>query len=266
MRHYMRMCSLTIIIALLGLTLTPSASAVSSAIEQQVLAGEWDKLYTSLAQDSATLEDPIAAHLLAIACQATNRNHEIKLVARTIRSEGEKELWKNWTLSFLNRNTGNPYALFLAGDAASRLADTAGTETISYYSRAIEKKEDFPLALNARGLAYYLHGRKTEALTEYNRALQVDPGFADALQNRGIYYYDNAEYQKAYDDFTMALRIDSTYAMALANRAKTCYFLKDFDQGLEDVAAARKLKHFVHPDLVDALRQAAGRRVVPPPE
>jgi arylsulfatase A-like enzyme/Tfp pilus assembly protein PilF len=89
------------------------------------------------------------------------------------------------------------------------------TEAVANYSRALQLKPDYDLALINMANAYRRLGRDDAALAGYERYVAVDPENAFVRYQIGEIYLDQGNLERAETEFAKALKIDPKLASAL---------------------------------------------------
>jgi hypothetical protein len=107
-------------------------------------------------------------------------------------------------------------------------------KAVSYWTQAINSKQNGAIAYSNRGLAYYDLKQYQKAVQDYSRAIELDPNYTAAYNNRGNSYYALNAYQQALPDFDQSLKLDPKYAKAYLNRGLVHYQLDQTDQACSD--------------------------------
>ena len=107
-------------------------------------------------------------------------------------------------------------------------------KAVSYWTQAINNKQNGAIAYSNRGLAYYDLKQYKKAVQDYSRAIELDPNYTAAYNNRGNSYYALNAYQQALPDFDQSLKLDPKYAKAYLNRGLVHYQLDQTDQACSD--------------------------------
>lgn len=132
---------------------------------------------------------------------------------------------------------------------------------ISDLTKAIENNPRDAESYYNRGITYAVgKGQYDKAISDYNKALEINPRDAETYTVRGIAYGAKGLHDQAISDFNRALEINPGFALAYNNRAVSYYLKREYDKAWEDVNKAQGLGFQVHPEFLDALRQASGRQ------
>ena len=212
-------------------------------IENALLEANWQKVYDYLENDSSLAEKPVARLLMAHACLATNRNNASMILFLSSKEEGDLKLWSEWTESLAMRNPQNAVALYLYADAMARSGKLA--EAIERFTQAFEQKDDFALALNARGVAYAMTNKLDNAQVDFYVATKLAPEFADAYANLGTLGVFR-ETSMALDSgtveaFDKALVINPEFAFAYNGRGCIYFGSGRFEEAAQDFSIASEL-------------------------
>ena len=122
---------------------------------------------------------------------------------------------------------------------------------------AVPKKEKDAEAYNNRGVAWQRKGDYDRAITDYTKAIELNPRFAEAYYNRGNAYYSKGQYDQAISDCNKALELNPKLPAAYNNRGIACYYKGEYDKAWDDVYKAQSLGLQVHPEFLEALREAS---------
>jgi len=224
-KHYMLVATVGLLglLAALWLAVSTSPSVASDALWKAVLAESWMSVIDLC---EAKEDTPMPVHLRALkghACLALNRNDESLVCLITIAEKSDRLTWKEWAFQFAGANPRNTMALYLKGDALSRLGKW--DEAVTVYSEALSQAKTQlakAMVLNAMGVACVYLDNATEAMKDFEKACATAPSFADAHANLGTLLlvaeaaegastkYDEAIHQS--ESFTLA-RIGRTCAM-----------------------------------------------------
>ena len=79
---------------------------------------------------------------------------------------------------------------------------------LDVYTRAIEVKPDYVIALGSRGDTFRLLGRYAEALADLTRAIELKPDFPEAHASRGLTYHALGRDEEARADLARASELD----------------------------------------------------------
>ena len=115
------------------------------------------------------------------------------------------------------------------------------SESLPYYSLAIELNPNYISAYNNRGHVYVYRNQYEEALSDYNQAIVLDPKFAYAYGGRGVVYVYRKRYEDALSEFNRAIQLDSNYVKAYNNRGYVYVYRKRYEEALSDFNRAIQL-------------------------
>jgi len=179
--------ALTIITFLLLITSSLSAQAstsnISPALENAVLAGDWETADVLLKNITSKSQSPVKRLIKGHACLALNKNNEsLDLFASALDDKSPVD-WQNWTDRLVSNNTGNTIVWYLRGDAFAR--NKKWGDAKASLDKAISIDPDNYLALNARGVVAHAVGNTLMARTYFVKATKAKDDFADAYANRG---------------------------------------------------------------------------------
>jgi len=124
------------------------------------------------------------------------------------------------------------------------------TEAIAQYTRALELKPDYDLAIINMANAYRRMGRDDAALAGYERYIAIDPKNAFVRYQIGEIYLDQGNQARAETEFAEALAIDPKLASALVATGVIAYQrgqLPQAEQRFKDALALKadvRLAHF----------------------
>ena len=212
-------------------------------VENALLEANWQKVYDYLENDSSLAENPVARLLMGHACLATNRNNASMLLFLSLKEESDLKQWSEWTESLATRNPQNPVAIYLYADAMARSGKLA--EAIEKFTQALELKNDFALALNARGVASAMTNKLDNAQVDFYLATKLAPDFADAYANLGTLGVFR-ETSMALDSgtveaFNKALDINQEFALAYNGRGCIYFGSGRFEEAAQDFSIASEL-------------------------
>lgn len=116
------------------------------------------------------------------------------------------------------------------------------TDAIAQFSRALELKPDYDLAIINMANAYRRLGRDDAALAGYERYVQIDPKNAYVRYQIGEIYLDRGDLARAEPEFDAALSIDPKLASAKVATGVIAYERKQFAQAEALLREALTLK------------------------
>jgi len=218
----------------------PYGLAIGGAVEEAVLRGNWQEVFKILEKDDTKAGDPVARLIMGHAALATNRNNASMLLFLSVKEKADLKRWLEWTELLLHRNPQNPFALYLSADAKARLGRLKEAE--KELTQALEIKEDFALAHNARGVIRMLtKGDSNEALDDFISATRTDPHLANAYANLGAYYILIEAADGALKAFNEAIKLDPDFALAYNGRGCAHFGRGRFEEAARDFSTALRL-------------------------
>lgn len=90
-------------------------------------------------------------------------------------------------------------------------------DKISFWSAAVNKSENAPLARRNLGVMYYLDGRYDEALIQYKKSLELNPKEIMVHNNMGVIYMDRGNLKEAEQEFRLELNNNPGYQKSIDN-------------------------------------------------
>jgi len=145
-------------------------------------------------------------------------------------------------------------------------------QAISDYTRAIVINPNYVEAYYNRGIVYDKQGNFIQAISDYTQAIAANSSYAEsfysrgiiyvkaeAFYNRGIIYVKQGNFIQAISDYTQAIAINPNYAEAYLNRGLAYYLAKEYDKAWLDEHEVERLGYAVHPEFLNALKEASGR-------
>jgi tetratricopeptide (TPR) repeat protein len=217
--------------------------ATQSSVEDAILKGNWEVVYNSFDKDTAKANDPIARFLMGHVCLATNRNNESMLHFLSVKAEKDLQSWSGWTDSLLHKYPDNPVVIYLSADAKARAGKFE--EALEGFTQALQRKEDFALAMNARGVVRALTNDWDNAQVDFYMATKLDPSFADAYANLGmlgIFRETSLDLDTGtLNVFNQALKINPEFALAYNGRGCIYFGSGRFEESAKDFEMASQL-------------------------
>ncbi len=107
-------------------------------------------------------------------------------------------------------------------------------EAIQYYTEAIRRKPDYPMAYYNRGVNRSNKGDYAGSILDSTEAIHLQPDYPEAYYNRGTSYNNIGEHDKALRDLTEAIRQKPGFADAYFNRAFAWNIKKDYYSAIAD--------------------------------
>ena len=226
---------------MLALVSPANLSAVDSSVENLLLAGDWDGVYSMLRTDSTINSDPVAMILYNHACSATNRTQIFRVF-----TADEFISWAQWSGLFKKRHPSNPIVLFLYGDAKLRLK--LYDEALAEFSEALRYDDKFSLAYYGRGKAYSSKNESDLALKDFNSALNCNEEIAELFYLRSGEYHKQGKYNNSISDCSKAIQLQPDFSRAYSQRGQSYHRREKYDEAIFDFNDALEL----NPNLISA--------------
>lgn len=115
-------------------------------------------------------------------------------------------------------------------------------DTVSLWSRVIEKEPSTVAAYKERAEAYKKEGELDRALQDYDTAIALYPIDYDAHYNRGLIYNATGAFDKAAEDFSRYIFLYPNDAGAYHNRGFAYFSMGQYKNALEDFSMAIRLE------------------------
>jgi tetratricopeptide (TPR) repeat protein len=194
-----------------------------------------------------------------IADLLSRRNSAIKFVALlaillivvfAITSRNQLSYWKNnftvWNHA-LAVSEDNYFALVHVGNVVlaggNEIFPKADPDkALTYFSRALEIRPDFDLALDNMGIVLLNQGKHPEALPYLTKAVQVSPNFSHAHNDLGVAMERFGRFDDAISEYEQAVRLDSNLQVAHVNLAKLLATRGRLDDAIREYSEAIRLK------------------------
>ena len=184
------------------------------------------------------IKGPISRLILGHACLATNLNNTSLQLFLSVNTEKDLNSWLKHTDKLLHDNPENPFALYLSADAQARSGNLS--IAIQRLTKALDKKSNFAIAYNLRGVVYTIEDKTSDALKDFNTAIKLEPNFADAYYNRGFLYTQIGKTQEALTDYTKAIGINSS-GLAYNGRGIVYSQSGKYELAVDNLNAAKEL-------------------------
>ena len=104
---------------------------------------------------------------------------------------------------------------------------------ISYYSKAIERKQNDKRYYYQRGIQYFKLAQYDKAITDFSKVILMDDKFADAYNDRGSAYKLNGNMDKAIADYNKAADLDKKSGLAYNNLGSLYREQKEYDRAIK---------------------------------
>ena len=235
-----RLIFITVAFLSLVFGFTCSEAGIPQDCRNLLLQEKWQAVFETLKKDDSLTADPVARLLMGHACLANNRNNESILLFLSAKEEEDLNLWSKWTESLLRRHSKNPVALYLSADAKARIGRL--DEANEAFTQALRIRNNFALALNARGVVRVLNNEWDVALIDFYQATTLAPELADAHANLGTYWVINeVSGTGALDAFNHAIAINPNFALAYNGRGSLYFGSGEFEKADQDFNMAFQL-------------------------
>ena len=113
-------------------------------------------------------------------------------------------------------------------------------EAVCEFSKAINRKPDWPLAYQWRGAAFREMGDYEAAIDDYNRVVELLPE-PYWFNRRGLVHEEQKQFEKAVADYTRAIELNPKWAVAYNNRGFARMNLKQWEKAKADFETAIRL-------------------------
>ena len=208
----------------------------------QVLAGNWKKVYASTTAEHGGpgVSDPVDRFLAGHAALATNRDNEALMLFLSLQRPADQRAVLDWAQQVADAHPGSAIALYLAGDALARGGNLTAAE--SQFTASLKADPKLALAWLARGVVRSLLGGRDGAdEQDIEHASELSPNLADACASLGCLAVRDETASEAERAFNKALDLDPHFALALNGRGCARYgsgvgteeAALDFDQALD---------------------------------
>ena len=87
----------------------------------------------------------------------------------------------------------------------------AFSDSISFYSSALNANPDNIINLVVRGTIYYGQGNIQNSMSDFNNAIRINPSYSLPYYNRGLIYATLNDHIQAENSFELALKYDTLY-------------------------------------------------------
>lgn len=114
-------------------------------------------------------------------------------------------------------------------------------ESISAFTRVIERNPMNAQAYNDRGSAKRKVNDFDNAIYDYSRAIEINPSLAIAYANRAGVKRENEDFEGALKDYGKALELEETNAMLVNNRGDVKFQMGDYVGAVQDFTEAIKV-------------------------
>lgn len=171
--------------------------------------------------------DEAAEHFAAAMAAAPQEAYSIRMLARTLRAQGEvsrAEALLNQTLQRLAPDAG-----LLLEKARCRIESGAHAEAAPYLEAAISLAPDDAEAHSFLGLVRRKTGDKQGAAAEFETALALDPTDVMAMNGLGNHMLERERFAEAIRFYRMAVQTSPAFTKALKNLAYTLSLTDDID-------------------------------------
>lgn len=204
---------------------------ITPDIEQPLLGGHWEKVYSSIKGDSIRVDDPVSRLLMGHACLATQRNYGATKLFSTVTEPDDVDMYFDYVSKLAKNNPDNAIAAYLGADGYLR--EGKYDSAIAGFSRAIDINHLMTIAYFQRANTYELALKdKNNAIADYKSAIEINPRYARAYLNLGNIYHGRGDLETALKYYTNALKADSQYSQAYFNRGNVYFEQKKYDDAI----------------------------------
>ncbi|MBM4090932.1 MAG: tetratricopeptide repeat protein [Planctomycetes bacterium] len=199
----------------LSLTPLPAvAHVVPTDVQQAVLAGDWNQVWTILGAEK-TNPEPVELRLIkGHACLALNHNNQSLELFASALNDVDRTAWQQWADAFAEEHPASAIAWYFRGDALARQKQWVSPEkdpeeakqslgAAECFDEAIRLDPNCYLALNARGVVAHAVGNTLAARVYFLKATKAKEDFADGYASRGTLNI-HLNSVKARDDYAKA--------------------------------------------------------------
>jgi len=116
------------------------------------------------------------------------------------------------------------------------------SDSIEYYSAAMEMDPNYSEYYNDRGSAHFKLGDLNKALEDYQKAIELSPPYSEVLTNIGQCYQALGQPEEALEAYSTSLDLVPAQALALIGRAQALEMLGRPAEALADYSAALVLE------------------------
>ncbi len=208
----------------------PSPATVNAAVD-----GDWETVWLSLSKSTSN-PDQVGLVLLDLAAKATSRGFSPEFEFDTSSARSPQRLWLSFTDSLLQVHPDDPEVLFMAADAAARMARYS--EARRLFDRAIAADSTMALAYSSRGAINLALLRPDAALADFGRAIEHDPDLAQPWLNRADLQRKQGNLEQALADYDRVVELAPDHAIAYNNRGETYRQLGEVDKALANYSQA----------------------------
>jgi tetratricopeptide (TPR) repeat protein len=113
--------------------------------------------------------------------------------------------------------------------------------SIQYFSKAIELKNDYSDAYNYRGLGYNHEKEYEKALNDFDKVLSIDNDNAAAYNNKGLVYSNKGNYNDALEMLLKSKELNSDEIIIHINLVRTLTMKGDFNEALKAINETRTI-------------------------
>ncbi len=205
--HSIRLVSLYLLIAGLGITLLPAtATTIDVYTENAVLEGNWEEVLKLMYRDGQLL-DPVRRFLAEQAMLALDHKEApVFLMTAYEPWFGIPGMAPKYASSLLARHPDNPNAMFIAGAAAATTDDLHQARAL--FTEALTVSPDQPHVLVSRGIIHFRLGNHNLALADFDHALELRPDYGQAMINRAVLLWNMEEHDLAVNQLKVVQRFE----------------------------------------------------------
>jgi protein O-mannosyl-transferase len=116
---------------------------------------------------------------------------------------------------------------------------TAFSDSVSFYTSALNANPDNIINLVVRGTIYYGQGNIQKSMLDFDNAIRIDPTYSLPYYNRGLIYESLNDHNQAENSFSLALKYDTLYKennflkeSSFLNLSSEKIILKKYDEAI----------------------------------
>ena len=239
----------------------PSTGDVTLPVAKAAVAGKWDQVAKLLEKVDDKTPSPALRILKAHALLATNQNNESQCLLLGASKPDDAKKWLDWTKEFARLNPKQATAHYLLGDAFAR--NREWNTALQEFTKAIEAKPGYGLALSARGLAHAINKEVTPAMADLTLATQSNPRLADAFASQAMLtIQDGTASDEVVRLYTNAISANPSFVLARYGRAAVYLALNTPDKAVEDLELLEKTTYCMSRLFRQKLQDVASRPVI----
>jgi len=127
------------------------------------------------------------------------------------------------------------------------------TNSILYYSKAIDKNPSVADYYYFRGLAWLMTKEYDFAISDFSKTIELDTNYIEAYINRGSILKEKKNFEESLSDYNKVVKLNPSDLRALEERAELLFIKKKFMSAISDYDFLIKKKY----DLANIYRKRA---------